>query len=130
MAGRNELNLLAVRSPSDGDRLKLSTISARKGERCEYQKGEENQRPAHNFSSRPHYSPPVETGPTAPISEAIPHFSPGVLARNGVRVKERRKKELLKRLDRGGLVVLHVEHRVKLGDLQQVVYFFRQVQKF
>src|SRR6516164_3822849 len=36
---------------------------------------------------------------------------------------------LLERLDRGGFVVLHVEDRVKLGDLEQVVDLLGEVEQ-
>ena len=61
------------------------------------------------------------TGKGKPTSEAD--------SRVGPRRHNKENRLLRERLDRGGFVVLHVEHGVQLGDLQQVVNFLGQVEQ-
>ncbi len=74
---------------------------------------------------------------TAEKSQPIAEKSTDVIEGNGIgsryktdrRAHARHAQDLPKSLYRRGLVILHVEHRVELGNLQQVVHFLGQLQQ-
>jgi len=62
-------------------------------------------------------------------SRTFPKWTTGKRASLGPALVDRNLKNLVKRFDCCRFVVFHVEHGIELGDLEQIVNFFGQIQQ-